>query len=340
VTLTGLTANTKYYYRVTSADSAGNSATSPATTGAPASYTPTVAPIADATSADFSAGTVSSTYVAANADGEVVLNPTAAAEFSGTALPSGWTSTATATGGTSTVAGGTVTVAGARLTTTATYSNGKAIETLATLDKNQSIGWVTSSNANVKMAFTVNSSGQLLASVNDGFLNNTSAVAVAAWTVVPHKLRIEWSSSAATFYVDDVQKYTHAFSSLYSNLRPQVSDTTVGDANLVVDWLRTTPYVASGTFTSRVFDAGAPVGWDGLTWDATVPTGAALTVKVRTGNTATPDASWTGWATISTSGGSVGLTSRYLQYQLTMTSSGSRFVTPAVRQVQAKAHAN
>jgi len=86
-------------------------------------------------------------------------------------------SAASVTGGTSTVNGGTVTVAGAKLTSTATYSTGKAIETLATLGKNQSIGWVTSSNANVKMAFTVNAAGQLVASVNDGFLNNASAVA-------------------------------------------------------------------------------------------------------------------------------------------------------------------
>ena len=41
VTLTGLTESTTYYYRVTSADGAGNSTTSPAGGSAPASFTTT-----------------------------------------------------------------------------------------------------------------------------------------------------------------------------------------------------------------------------------------------------------------------------------------------------------
>ena len=340
VTLSGLTPNTRYYYRVTSADAAGNATTSPATTSSPASYTPTTTPLSDATAANFSAGTTSSTYVGLNGTGEVVLTPTAVTEFSGTALPAGWTSTATVSGGKSTVSAGTVTVSGANLQTTATYSNGKAIETLARLGQNQSIGWVTNSNANVKMSFSVNASNQLIASVNDGLLNNASAVAVAAWTpTTAHKLRIEWTSSAATFYVDDVQKYTHAFTSAYGGTyRPRLSDSVTTDSGLVVDWLRLAPYAASGTFTSRVLDAQAPVIWDGLSWDATVPTGTTLTVRVRAGNTPTPDGTWSAFATIPTSGGAISRTSRYLQYQITLTSTGSRFTSPQVRSVTAAFH--
>ena len=340
VTLSGLTPNTRYYYRVASADAAGNSTASPPTTSAPASYAPTTTPLSDATSANFSAGTTSSTYVASNGAGEVVLTPTSVAEFSGTTLPTGWTSTATVTGGTSTVSGGTVTVSGANLQTTATYSNGKAIETLARLGQNQSIGWVTNSNANVKMSFSVNASNQLIASVNDGLLNNASGVAVAAWTpTTAHKLRIEWTSSAATFYVDDVQKYTHAFTSAYGGTyRPRLSDSVTTDSGLVVDWLRLAPYAASGTFTSRILNAQAPVIWDGLSWNATVPTGNTLTVRVRAGNTPTPDGTWSAFATIPTSGGAISRTSRYLQYQITLTSTGSRFTSPQVRSVTAAFH--
>jgi hypothetical protein len=339
VPLAGLTPNTRYYYRVTSADAAGNSTTSPATSGAPASYAPTAAPITDATSADFGAGTASSTYVAGNGDGEVVLTPTVAQEFTGTTLPSGWTSSPVVTGGTSTVAGGSVSVSGANLSSTTTYTNGKSLELSGTLDKSQSIGWVGSSNANVKISFSVNASNQLIATVNDGFLNNVTGVAMTGWTAAPHKFRFEWTSSAATLYVDDVQKYTHAFSSVFSgNLKPLLSDSVRTDANLAVDWLRVGPYAASGTFTSRVFDGQSPVVWDGLSWDATVPAGATLTVKVRAGNTATPDASWTAFATIPTSGGSIGQTRRYVQYQLTLTSTGSRFTTAQVRSVTAAFH--
>jgi hypothetical protein len=339
VPITGLAPNTRYYYRVTSADAAGNSTTSPAASGSPASYAPSTTPLTDATSTDFGAGTASSTYVAANGDGEVVLTPTVAQEFTGTALPSGWTSSAVVTGGTSTVNGGSVTVSGANLSSTATYTNGKSIELTATLGKSQSIGWVGGSNANVKISFTVNASNQLIANVNDGFLNNVTGVAATGWTGGSHKFRLEWTSSSATFYVDDVQKYTHAFSSTFSgNLKPLLNDSVTTDAGLVVDWLRVGPYAASGTFTSRVFDAQAPVIWDGLSWDATVPTGATLIVKVRAGNTATPDASWTAFATIPTSGGAIGQTKRYVQYQLTLTSTGSRFTTAQVRSVTAAFH--
>jgi hypothetical protein len=339
VPVTGLAPNTRYYYRVTSADAAGNSATSPNPPVAPASYAPTAAPITDATSADFGAGTVSSTYVAGNADGEVVLTPTVAQEFTGTTLPTGWTSSPAVSGGTSTVANGSVSVSGANLSSTATYPSGKVLEAVGTLDKNQSIGWVGSSNANIKISFSVNASNQLIATVNDGFLNNTTGVAMTGWTAAPHKFRFEWTSSAATFYVDDVQKYTHAFSTLVSgNLKPLLGDSVRTDAALAVDWLRVGQYAASGTFTSRVFDAQSTVVWDALSWDAAVPAGATLTVKVRAGDTPTPDTNWTAFATIASSGGSIGQTRRYVQYQLTLTSTGSRFTTAQVRSVTAAFH--
>ena len=78
--------------------------------------------------------------------------------------------------------------------------------------------------------------------------------------------------------------------------------------------------------------------WDGLGWDATVPTGTTLTVRVRTGNTATPDGTWSAYRTIAASGGAISATSRYVQYQLSLTSTGSRFVSPAVRSVTLAFH--
>jgi hypothetical protein len=343
VTLTGLATNTRYYYRVTSVDAYGNSATSPAATAAAASYAPATAPMVDTTTADFS-GTASSTYVAANGDGEVVLAPSGGAfEFSGTALPAGWTSTANTFGGSSTVAGGLVTVSGANLTTTSTtFSTGRSLEALASLGQNQSIGWYTTSNSQARIQFTVNGSNQLVASWNTGLGNTTSAVVASNWAFAPHKYRIEWNSTSLAFYVDDVAGYTTtAFRNLYTNMRPLLSDTVItgsGGTDLSVDWLRIGPYAASGTYLSRIFDASAVVTWDALTWDATVPTGTTLTVRVRSGNTATPGTSWTGWQTVSASGGALGVTGRYLQYQLTMTSTGTRYTTPAWRSASLSFH--
>lgn len=333
VPLTGLTPNTRYYYRVTSVDSAGNTATSPAAPTAPATYLPSTTPMSDATAANFAAGTVSSAYVASNGDGEVVLAPTQVAEFTGTTLPSTWTATNTAPGGKTTVANGSASVSGQYLATAATYSSGKSLEVLATLSPNQSIGWYTSSNSSTRIQFSVNAARQLIASENDGFTGTASSTVATNFATAPHKYRIEWNSSTVTFYLDDVQKYTHSFNSYYSNLRGQLADTATNDTALSVDWARIGPYAASGTFTSKVFDGAAPVNWTGLSWDATVPTGSTLTVRVRTGNTAVPGTGWSGWITVPSSGSSVGANSRYVQYQLAFAATGTRYVTPTVRSV-------
>jgi len=55
-------------------------------------------------------------------------------------------------------------------------------------------------------------------------------------------------------------------------------------------------------------------------------------MAVRTGNTPTPDATWTAFTTIPTSGGGIGASARYVQYRavLSTTDPGS---TPALEQV-------
>jgi hypothetical protein len=90
---------------------------------------------------------------------------------------------------------------------------------------------------------------------------------------------------------------------------------------LTVDWLRLTPYASTGTFTSRILDGGSTVTWNTATWTADLPAGTAAVVSVRTGNTASPDSSWTGFTTVPTSGAVVGASARYLQYRVTFTTS-------------------
>jgi hypothetical protein len=269
----------------------------------------------------------------------VVLSPTSATDFTATTIPTGWTSTATASGGATTYAGGNATVKGANLYTSAAYTTAKSLEVQATLNKNQSIGWAVSATSTTKLAVSVNASNQLIATVNDGFTTNVTSVLATGWTPALHKFRIAWNSGTTTFFLDDVAKFTKTFSNTFTtSMRPVFSDTVVNDAGLIVDWARVGPYAATGTYTSGIVDAAAPVSWDGLAWDATVPSGTTLTVRVRTGDTATPDATWTGYTTIPASGGSVNTTSRYLQYQLTFTSTGTRYVTPTVRSVQVAFH--
>ena len=88
VSLTGLAPDTTYYYRVTSTDGSANTSTAPAV---PASFILSSAAFVDTTVADFSAGTRdAAAYLGETGNGELMLLPTVAAEFSGTTLPAGW----------------------------------------------------------------------------------------------------------------------------------------------------------------------------------------------------------------------------------------------------------
>jgi hypothetical protein len=339
VQLTGLAPMTRYHFRVASADAAGNSTTSPAPLAPAASFAPAVAPVADTTAANFTAGSRTSATVSDYEGGELLLSPATSADFGGTSLPSGFTSAALVTGGATTVSGGNATVLGARLSTSSTYTSGRSLDARATLKAGQSLGWVSSANANVRAVFSVNSSAQLVAIVSSTGSSTATTVLATGWTGAERNLRIDWTSSAVTFLVDGVQVHTRAYtpSLLALSHRAVLTAPVRTDGGLVVDFLRLAPYAASGTFTSRILDAGAPVVWDALTWDAAVPAGATMSVRVRTGTTAAPGSSWTAWRTI-TSGTLVATTSRYVQYQVTFGSSGSRFAGPVLRSVGVAAH--
>ena len=49
--------------------------------------------------------------------------------------------------------------------------------------------------------------------------------------------------------------------SITTSMRPLASDATPGGGAVTVDWMRLSPYAASGSFTSRIFDAGGPMTW-------------------------------------------------------------------------------
>lgn len=76
------------------------------------------------------------------------------------------------------------------------------------------------------------------------------------------------------------------------------------------------------------------VQWRRATWDADVPSGASLTISVRTGSTSTPDATWTPWAIVASNDASLAnlvRDSRYLQYRVDMT--GSVSARPVLRSI-------
>jgi hypothetical protein len=93
-----------------------------------------------------------------------------------------------------------------------------------------------------------------------------------------------------------------------------------------------TPYAAEGNYTSPVFDAGGVVTWVSSSWTATKPAGTAVEVQYRTGDTPTPDASWTSFTTVNTSGDALTGASQYVQFTVRETTSDSK-VTPMLKDV-------
>jgi hypothetical protein len=53
---------------------------------------------------------------------------------------------------------------------------------------------------------------------------------------------------------------------------------------------------ARGTFTSKVKDTETVSSWGRLRWEAALPPGAGVEVRTRSGNTGTPDSTWSDWS--------------------------------------------
>lgn len=52
----------------------------------------------------------------------------------------------------------------------------------------------------------------------------------------------------------------------------------------------------SGTFTSKPKDTETVSGWGRLRWQGSLPSGTAIEIETRSGNTGTPDSTWSAWS--------------------------------------------
>ncbi|MDQ1478833.1 MAG: hypothetical protein QOE62_4062, partial [Actinomycetota bacterium] len=335
VTLHGLTPGTKYYYRVTSSDRAGNSATAPASPAPPASFTVPTFASTDTTASDFSAGTPGACAVVAHdpGDGEVGLAPAAGSEFSGSTLPAGWFSTPWDSSGTATVSGGQLTLEAARAGTTATYGAGRSLEFVATFANRpfQHVGFGTDFNNPPWAIFSTGSDGSTLkARTNDG-TNNVDTVLSAALLGSPHHFRIDWTPTSVVYSVDGAQVASHALA-VTTQMRPLASDPLNDGAGVSIDWMQMSPFAASCTFVSQTQDAGTSVVWISLQAATTTPAGTGIQFDTRTSNDST---NWSAWSAVV--GTAINSPSgRYLQYRATLTTNDGS-VTPLVDSVRVSA---
>ncbi|MGZ8734439.1 MAG: hypothetical protein ACXW1M_04575, partial [Acidimicrobiia bacterium] len=271
-------------------------------------------------------------------DGEVALTPAGGNEFSGTALPAGWTNTNIVTGGTAVVGGGTLTLNGKRVNTSATFSAGRSLEFVATFraENSQHVGFGSTLGSTTPFAiFSVGSGANLRALTRVNSTTATTTNLGSTFLNTPHRFRVAWNATNIVYSVDGAVVATHT-RTLGAAMPLVARDSALGANALVVDWMRLGPYPASGTFTSRVLDAGQSLLYDTITWATDLPAGSSVAVAIRTGNTPAPDGSWSAFTPV-TSGGSVGRTARYAQYRVTLTR-GTAALSPSLSTLSVVAH--
>ena len=251
ITLTGLSTDTTYYYRVTSKDAANNSSTSPLLGDPPASFTtpPVIYTLTDTTVADFNAGSTLACVVDGSiGDGALRLPLVMDENFSGTSLPEGWTSDSGTpwTGGTASVSGGQLVVDGAIAGTSSTYTPGRSLEFIATFtsDTNQHIGFTDLLAFNGPWAiFSTKDSTTSLYARTTG----TDTLITGNYLNAQHLYRIEWTASSVMYYIDGGLVATHN-TSISTPLAVIASDLTLNGSSISIDSMRLSPYVSPCTF--------------------------------------------------------------------------------------------
>ena len=296
VTLTGLTANTTYHFRVSSTDGNANAAESPIAP-ATATFNAPAASLTDTSLADFGAGTLQQHLpgrrVGRRGDpGPHRRRRVRRQQPAGRLEAGSWEG-----GGSSTVAGGKLTVNGWWARADLLGAAPRAVEFVATFSgdtfQNAGLGQTLEfGNETWAMFGIAGTAGVLNARINAaGTIIDTPLA--AGFLGAPHRYRIEWGASSVRFLVDGALVHTYN-GTLSGTLRPIASDFGAGGGALAIDWMRMSPYPAAGSFTSRVFDAGSTVGWQQLrptsstrsiprwaskcaaaTWPRPMPAGAA-----------------------------------------------------------------
>ena len=263
----------------------------------------------------------------------MILKPTVGTEFSTPGLPADWFVQQWAPAGAATVTQGLVAVDGAVIGQNELYEPGRSLEFVATFsDELQHIGFGIDFSDAPWAIFSTDLT-QVYARTNNGLASQNTALGSALFGS-PHRYRIEWSASGVIYFVDGVQVASHAVT-MTAPMRPlAASDYNLSGAQLKNDWFRMSPYAATGTFVSRVFDAGGPTNqWGALTWMAATPALTSVAFSVRNGQSAnTDDPSWTPWRAVSASGSQTVGQSRFLQYRVTL-STADPAATPEVQRV-------
>jgi hypothetical protein len=93
-----------------------------------------------------------------------------------------------------------------------------------------------------------------------------------------------------------------------------------------------------GTYTSEVRDAQTVATWGTIKWEARLAAGGKVEIATRSGNTRTPDETWSDWSPIYSDADGSGITSpraRYLQWRAVLSAPAGRGDAPLLTSVTA-----
>ena len=187
-----------------------------------------------------------------------------------------------------------------QITTTSLFAAGRSLEFSATLagDPDQTVGMLLA-HFNTKMNGTT--LGLYARTVTAPIVET---LIPGNWYAGPHLFRVDWNATNVVYWIDGIKVVTHnVIFPAAVKMTVIGSDWMRNDVGwLVIDWMRLTPYAASGTYTSKVFNSGFLATWMNASWTANAPAGTNVVVSYRTGNTAIPDGTWTAFTTVSSSG--------------------------------------
>jgi hypothetical protein len=265
--------------------------------------------------------------------------------FDGTTLPGGLAFTAwSGQTGSATLSTSTLVIEGGHVDSTRAFSPAQGVQVLQfdalfAGEANQHVGFGDLANGPFVIFSTGNTGGTLLArtlapggtETGPNTPTPVSATIMGFDATLLHTYRIEWSTTDAKFYVDGTLVATHP---VVMPSQPVVmSDATANTAPLRIQSLSRMLYPSPGVFESRTFDAGnATAVWSAVTPTSVTPAGTTVAIATRTGQTPTPDASWSSYQPLS--GGAVqSPAGRYIQYQATLATTDDQ-VTPSLDKVQ------
>jgi hypothetical protein len=285
----------------------------------------------DASAGDFATGTTDvGAYVAATRHGEVILAPKVAAEFTGAALPAGWTVDPWVEGGSATFAGGMLVLDGASVRHDQYLLSPRSLEFSAVFAPrpDQHAGFGTNF-IDVPWVMFSTKWGRRLYGRTHLLIGDDKKLA-GDWFDAPHVFRIDWNILDILFWIDG-QKLAHLMIPVPGHMRPLAANQRLGGEPLRIEWMRASPYAPAGRFTSRVLDAGERVEWHDPEWQVDVPPRTSLDLEVRTGDDARPSRSWSPWRAAGR--GAAPAAARYLQYRVQLATTDPSW-TPVVRQVR------